>query len=148
MSTTRDPFSCKRFGGGPAPGKRCVQTGSTVPDQRPPSRGPRPVQHSAIRADLPTGTWPTQPPIADAILRHAPRPDSIGGSGGRCPHLDPRAIPGTSGAASVLAVSVPGMNRRGFLLATGVGTLAALTACGLTESVPGGATPDLQDLPT
>jgi len=40
------------------------------------------------------------------------------------------------------------MNRRGFLLATGVGTLAALTACGLTESVPGGATPARQDLPT
>ena len=43
------------------------------------------------------------------------------------------------------------MNRRGFLLATGVGTLAALTACGLTESVPGGATPAppaTQDGPT
>ena len=40
------------------------------------------------------------------------------------------------------------MNRRGFLLATGAGTLAALTACGLTESVPGGATPAPQDPPT
>jgi hypothetical protein len=49
-----------------------------------------------------------------------------------------RPDPGLHGG---LAATVHGMDRRGFLLAVGAGTLGVLTACGLSDGAPGTAVP-------